>query len=126
MDNVVVLSKRPFQVLAFMALVGATLFSVRIVLGYFSSFQILPPVTNALLLNALLAGTLLLLVVLSVMGEFVIRSFTTLRENPRYVIREALRREWEPHKVVGNAGTDVGAPGDREKATNPTKGDDSP
>ena len=103
-------------VLAFVARAGAVLSSIHIVLGYLSPFQILPPVTNGLLLNANVAGNLLLLAVLSMMGEFVVRPFSTLGENPRCGIREALRREWKPDRVVGRAGTGAGAP---------TKEDDS-
>jgi hypothetical protein len=68
-------------------------FFVRIVAAFFSSFSILPEVTNGLLLNAIAMVLIVLLAVLSMIGEFTIRCFVMLQNNPVYAVREVLRRE---------------------------------
>ena len=92
MDNVVKLSQRPFQVLAVGCVLASLLFLVRILSGFFSSFHFLAEVTNGLLLNVLAFSLLVLLAVLSLVGEFSIRSYVALQRSPAYVVREKLER----------------------------------
>lgn len=98
MDNIMKLSQRPFQFLAAACAVLAGLFVVRILAGFFLPFGVLSEVTNGLILNALVIVLLVLLMVLSVLGEFTLRSFLMLRAAPGYAIRERLSRE--PARVM--------------------------
>jgi undecaprenyl-phosphate 4-deoxy-4-formamido-L-arabinose transferase len=92
MDNIVKLSQRPFQFIAAGCAALALLFVLRIAAGFFSPFGILHEVTNGLVLNALATVLIVLLMVLSMVGEFTIRCFVMLQDNPGYAIRETLRR----------------------------------
>lgn len=91
-DNLVSLSERPFQILAGLCLAIATLFSVRILLGYIFPFRFLGSVSNGLLLNAILISLLITVGILCMIGEFAIRSFLLGRNLPFYVVREVRRR----------------------------------
>jgi undecaprenyl-phosphate 4-deoxy-4-formamido-L-arabinose transferase len=93
MENLVKLSQRPFQFVAAACVLLSLVFFVRIVAAFFSSFSILPEVTNGLLLNAIAMVLIVLLAVLSMIGEFTIRCFVMLQNNPVYAVREVLRRE---------------------------------
>ena len=92
MDNVVKLSQRPFQILAGVCLAASILFLLRILSGFFFPFGFLDKVTGGLVLNALVLSVLVLLAVLSLIGEFTIRCFVSLQQNPAYIIREKLER----------------------------------
>jgi glycosyltransferase involved in cell wall biosynthesis len=92
MDNVVVLSERPFQWTAFLCLLGAVFFLLRLALNYVVPVRILPPVTNGFVLNAIVICFLLNVAILSLVGEFSIRSFFSVRKLPLYVVRETLSR----------------------------------
>jgi len=91
-DNVVRLSERPFQLLAAVCLGASAVFVLRIVLGSFLDFKVLDEVTNGLILNALVLTLLLLLAVLSLIGEFAIRCFISLQQTPAYIVREKIER----------------------------------
>lgn len=92
MDNVVKLSQRPFQWLAAACVATSLLFLVRILAGPFTAFRVLDQVTNGLILNALVIVLLILLAVLSLIGEFTIRCFLNLQKDPAYIVRETLER----------------------------------
>ncbi|MFP4502846.1 MAG: glycosyltransferase family 2 protein [Candidatus Hydrogenedentota bacterium] len=96
MDNLVLLTQYPFQVLGLGCIVVSMLFLLRIILGFVVEFQVLDTVTNGLLLNAMAFAVLLLLAVLALMGEFTIRCFASLRQIPAYAIRELIARQNEP------------------------------
>lgn len=93
MDNVVKLSQRPFQLIAVCCVAASMLFAVRVALGPLLSFRFLPQVSNGLILNAMAISLLLILAVLSIVGEFSIRCFVNLQRTPGYIVREYLRRD---------------------------------
>ncbi len=92
MDNIVRLTQRPFQILAVLCVIASGLFALRILSGFILPFKIMGEVTTGLLLNALFLVFLALLAVLSMIGEFTIRSFTTLHRIPAYIVRERISR----------------------------------
>jgi hypothetical protein len=61
-------------------------------LEFFVPIHILPQVSNGLLLNAIVIALLINVALLAMVGEFAIRAFLRVRQTPRYIIREALRR----------------------------------
>jgi hypothetical protein len=65
---------------------------VRIFASPFTMFRVLDQVTNGLILNALAFVLLILLAVLSLIGEFTIRCFINLQKDPAYIVREMLER----------------------------------
>ena len=88
MDNVVGMSRRPFQLLSLICLIAAGVFLVRVILAWAMPFSILPEITTGLILNAILVHLLITVAVLSAIGEYVIRNFTSLQAYPAYIIRE--------------------------------------
>jgi glycosyltransferase involved in cell wall biosynthesis len=92
MDNVVVLSDRPFQIVGLVCLLLTAALAVRTLAWFFTPFSVLGPITNGVLFNALVIATLAILAVLGMVGEFTIRAFIAARYVPKYVIREAIRR----------------------------------
>jgi glycosyltransferase involved in cell wall biosynthesis len=88
MDNVVGMSRRPFQLLSVLCFVAAGVFFVRVVLAWAMPFSILPEITAGLILNVILVHLLITVAVLSAIGEYVIRNFTSLQAYPAYIIRE--------------------------------------
>jgi dolichol-phosphate mannosyltransferase len=92
MDNIVTMSERPFQILGAVSMIFALLFVLRLVVDYFTPFQILDTVTTGLLLNAVVVSSLLLVAILCAIGEFAIRSFISSRHIPKYIIREIMRK----------------------------------
>jgi glycosyltransferase involved in cell wall biosynthesis len=91
-DNMVILSERPFQATALLCLIVALLLVVRILLYRFYPVMIFTSVSNGLLLNAIVVGLLVNVALLSVVGEFAIRSFFAHRALPQYIVREKLSR----------------------------------
>jgi len=91
-DNLVGLSRRPFQLLSLASLGLALLFCLRIALGWVSDISILPEVTGGLLLNAIIISLLMTLSVLSAIGEYVIRVFIIQQGYPQYVVKEVHRK----------------------------------
>ena len=75
-------------------------FGVRLLAAWTVPLSILPEVTPGLILNAIAINLLLLLGVLSLVGEYVMRSFLVLQQYPAYVIREIHQKE--------SAGDDAG------------------
>lgn len=92
MESLVNVSDRPFQALSMLCVALALLLLLRVVGAFFLPQQVLPQVTNGLLLNATAISLLFTLAVLSLIGEFVIRNFGMLQQKPAYVVRELLRR----------------------------------
>lgn len=92
MDNMMKVSQRPFQWLAVACIASSFLFLARMALGPFFAFRVLDVVTNGLILNALAFALLILLAVLSLIGEFTIRCFIRLQRDPAYIVRETLER----------------------------------
>lgn len=92
MDNFVGISQRPFQYLSMICLLGAAIFAVRIVVAWIIPFSILREVTPGLILNLMLVQLLLTMGVLSAIGEYVFRNFTSLQKYPIYIIRTLLRK----------------------------------
>lgn len=93
MDNIVQLSQNPFQILSFLCLLFASLFIVRVLFSWaFPDSAFLNEVTPGLILNAVAISTLLIIGVLSMVGEFVIRNFVASSKDPLYIIREIHRK----------------------------------
>lgn len=92
MDNLVRLSPRLFQWLAIACLLVGFLFLLRIIAGFFTDFKIMKEITPGLILNAMVFALLVILGVLSIIGEFAMRSFLALYRVPAFVIREKIVR----------------------------------
>lgn len=95
MDNVVGISRRPFQILSAICLASAFLFFARIVTAWFIPFSILKEVTLGLVLNMVVFTLLMLLAVLCAVGEYVIRNFIFLQRCPIYIVREIHKKSAE-------------------------------
>ena len=93
MDNIVIMSERPFQIVALMSFLLGILFGVRVVLDYLTPFKLMESVSNGLILNSIVIGTFLLLAVLCMIGEFTLRSFNNLRQMPKYIVKTILKKE---------------------------------
>ncbi len=87
MDNIVGMSRRPFQLLSLLCIIGAGLFLARILSAWLLPFSILPQITPGMILNVLLLHLLATVAILSVIGEYVIRNFTSFQNYPIYIIR---------------------------------------
>jgi hypothetical protein len=74
--------------LSVLCFVAAGVFFVRVVLAWAMPFSILPEITAGLILNVILVHLLITVAVLSAIGEYVIRNFTSLQAYPAYIIRE--------------------------------------
>lgn len=92
-DNIAILSERPFQTLGALCLFAAVLFGLRLLLELFVTIRVLPYVSNGLLLNAIIISILINIGLSSMVGEFAIRAFLRGKEIPKYIVRNALRRE---------------------------------
>lgn len=92
MDNVVIVSERLFQVLGQLCLGASLLLAVRILTYRLFPIVILPSVTTGLLLNAIAIALLVNVALLSLTGEFAIRSFLMQKATPQYIVRERLSR----------------------------------
>lgn len=92
MDNVVGLSRRPFQWLSATCLFFAFLFFLRVLLSWVLPFSILKEITQGLILNVQIFILLCLLAVLAAVGEYVIRNFIYLQKYPFYIIREMFQK----------------------------------
>jgi glycosyltransferase involved in cell wall biosynthesis len=97
MDNIVLLSQRPFQIIAWTSLVLAFLFVLRIFIENFTPISILSTVTNGLLLNVIVLALFILLTATSMVGEFAIRTFIASKKTPLFIIRKMLKRSRDDH-----------------------------
>jgi glycosyltransferase involved in cell wall biosynthesis len=95
MDNFVGMSQRPFQLLSLLCFIATAVFFVRIVSAWLVPFSILPEITSGLILNVIVFHLLVTIAILSAVGEYVIRNFTSLRAYPIYVIKERLQKPLE-------------------------------
>ncbi len=93
MDNVVILSERPFQIIALLCAIATCLLVLRIVLNLLLPVAILPDVSHGLVLNAVVLAMLVNVALLSMIGEFAIRSFFRQKQIPIYIVREKLVRD---------------------------------
>jgi len=96
-DNLIALTKRPFQYVAVLAGLGGLLLAARVLLDILHPVRILPQVSAGLLLNAILVSMLVGASIQALIGELVIRSFASLRGTPAYVVKEAVFR----HRASG-------------------------
>jgi len=87
MENLVNVSDRPFQLVGLLFMLAGTVLVLRLGAELFLDIRILRQVTPGLILNVLAVGVLLILGVLSLVGEFVIRNFLLLQRKPAFVIR---------------------------------------
>ncbi|MBW8017468.1 MAG: glycosyltransferase family 2 protein [Planctomycetes bacterium] len=92
MDNFVGISQRPFQYLSMLCLMGAAIFALRIMVAWVVPFSVLREVTPGLILNMILVQLLLTMGVLSAIGEYVFRNFSSLQKYPIYIVRTLLRK----------------------------------
>lgn len=93
MDNIVQVSQSPFQILSLLSFLFAALFFIRVLFSWvFPSSAFLNEITPGLILNAVAISTLLIIGVLSMIGEFVIRNFVASNRDPLYIIREIHRK----------------------------------
>ena len=92
MDNVVILSERPFQVVGVLCLGVTMLVALRVLLSRVFPVIILASVSNGLLLNVIVIALLVNVALLSLIGEFAIRSFFQQKGTPLYIVREKLSR----------------------------------
>ncbi|MGH0034284.1 MAG: glycosyltransferase family 2 protein [Myxococcota bacterium] len=93
MDNAVLLSRRPFQLLSLLCFGVGLLLVLRVLLGLVLPVPVLSSVSNGLVLNALAFSLLVIVGVSAGIGEYVIRSFLMLQGSPAYIVRSARVRE---------------------------------
>ena len=87
------LSQWPFQILFLLFALLGFVFTARVLFGWvFPDVVFLGKTTLGLILNVVVIGSLAILCVQSMIGEFVIRNFTSLQRNPIYIIREKLTK----------------------------------
>jgi glycosyltransferase involved in cell wall biosynthesis len=91
-DNLLNLSRRPFEYLGLLTAIGAFLLMVRILIAGWLPESLLPAVTNGLLLNAILFSLLFTTTVQVVLGEIAMRSFELARRQPAYIVRQRVTR----------------------------------
>jgi glycosyltransferase involved in cell wall biosynthesis len=87
MDHLVGITERPFQLISLLTLGLAGLFALRIVFAWTIPGSILSTVTPGMILNSIAFSSLLLLSVLSAIGEYVMRSYLISQRYPSYIIR---------------------------------------
>jgi len=92
-ENLVGMSERPFQILSLACFAAGLLLLLRVLLSVFFPGSLLAEVSNGLLLNAVAFSLLIVLAVLSIAGEYVIRTYRMVRRDPAYVVRKIRRRE---------------------------------
>jgi len=92
MENLMEMSRRPFQILGGLCLFAAFLFILRVVIDIFFPFEIIGQITNALLLYVIIISFLITAGTITILGEFTIRIYLSTQKKPRYIIREKLER----------------------------------
>ena len=102
MENLVKMSEKPFQIIAFLCLGLALLIAMRLIVEVVFPIKILPKVTTGIILNALVIGIMVIVAILSVIGEFVIRNFFKLQKNPAFIIKEIYKRPMEQKKKTSS------------------------
>ncbi len=95
-DNMVVLSQRPFQMISFFSLIFGCLIILRILFYWLvSPLQILKVVTPTSILIFVLFSMFVIVSILCIIGEYVTRVFVVSQRKPKYIIREILKRDYE-------------------------------
>lgn len=92
MDNLVRMSPRLFQWMAILCLFFGFLFFIRIVSAFFLDYRIMKEITPGLILNVVLFSLLVIVGILSIIGEFAMRSFLALYRIPAFIVREKWKR----------------------------------
>jgi len=92
MDNIAMMSERPFQTIGFMCLVAILLFILRLGLELIVPIRVMRSVSNGLLLNAIIIAILINVGLSSMVGEFAIRAFLRGKDMPKYISRDIRRR----------------------------------
>jgi undecaprenyl-phosphate 4-deoxy-4-formamido-L-arabinose transferase len=92
MDNLVGMSKRPFQFLSLICFLFAGVFLVRVLTAWVLPFSILPEIEPGLILYTILLHLLITIAILALIGEYVIRNYISLRKYPIYIIRDIFKR----------------------------------
>lgn len=87
------LSERPFQLLSLACFAGSLLLVLRVLASAIFPGSVLTEISNGLVLNAVAFGLLVTVGTLSVLGEYVLRSYVSLRKNPAYIVRTLRRRD---------------------------------
>lgn len=90
MNNLVSLSDRPFQYLAVFCFIMSLLFAGRVALNWLTPFQVLASVPTGLILNFAMISLLIIVGVLSILGEFTVHIFQASRRLPFYIVREKI------------------------------------
>lgn len=91
-DNMVVLAEPVFQAVGLSSLGVAILLVARVMLDPLLHWSLLGTVSNGLVLNIVLAGTLMLTGLVCVVGEFVVRCHRSVLARPAYVVRRRIIR----------------------------------
>lgn len=102
MENLVKMSEKPFQIMAFLCLGFALLIVMRLIVEMVFPIKILPKVTTGIILNALVIGLMVIVAILLVIGEFVIRNFIKLQKTPTFIIKEIYKRTLEQKKETSS------------------------
>ncbi len=92
MDNLVRMSPRLFQWMAILCLFFGFLFFIRIVSAFFWDYRIMKEITPGFILNVIVFSLLVIIGILSIIGEFAMRSFLALYRIPAFIIREKWKR----------------------------------
>jgi hypothetical protein len=92
-DNMVVLAEPVFQWTGLASLAMGVTLVLRVALDSGLHFSVFRIVTNGLILNAIVSGTLILAGLQCILGEFVVRCHRSVLARPAYVIRSRLCRE---------------------------------
>lgn len=92
MENFMGLFSRAFQIIGFWSIVIAVLLVLRVLVDGFYSFKILSLTSNGLLLIVILFSFFVTLKMLCLLGEYVVRVFSVAQKNPKYIIKEVLKR----------------------------------
>ena len=93
MDNLLGVSKRPFQLLAAISMFLTFVFFIRLLLAWTFPFSILEEVTPGLILNVIIFSFLGMVTIMSLVGEYVIRNFINLQKYPLYIFRQVCRKD---------------------------------
>lgn len=92
LENFMSLSVKSFQIIGFWSIIIVVILTIRVVIDWFYSFQILGKIYNGFLLIAILFSMFITLKMLCLIGEYVVRIFSVAQKNPKYIIKEILMR----------------------------------
>jgi undecaprenyl-phosphate 4-deoxy-4-formamido-L-arabinose transferase len=92
-DNLLNLSRRPFEWLGVLTAIAALLLILRIVVAFWWPKAFLEVVTTGLLLNAVVIALLITTTIQVILGELAMRNFDLARRQPAYIVRRRLTRD---------------------------------